>query len=121
MPVPEEIRERMSKVQGNEANLMKYMVATIEGKDIFLQEAEWVRHTGKPIPTGKLVAHKDGNTMNNEFTNLILVDENKEYGDLHQKSNKVFHEENVVKYEDFIKKHFPDIYDAYVDRVNNLC
>ena len=95
-----------------QANTMKYMVATIEGKDIFLQEAEWVLNNKKPIPTGKLVAHKDGDTLNNSVDNLAVVDENEEYGDLHQRSNKVFHEENYKDNEQYIEKHFPDIYNV---------
>lgn len=91
----------------DEANTMKYMVATIEGKKVFLHEAEWVLHNKKPIPSGKLVYHKDGNTLNNEITNLDLVDENKEYGDLHEKNNKIFHEDSLDM--EFITKHFSDI------------
>jgi len=95
-----------------EANTMQYMVATIEGKDIFLQEAEWVLNSKKPIPTGKLIAHKDGNTMNNSVDNLVVVDENEQYGDLHQRSNKIFHEENYKNNEQYIEKHFPDIHNV---------
>lgn len=89
-----------------DANTMKYMVANIENKLVFLHEAEWVLNTKKPIPSGKLVYHKDGNTLNNEYSNLDLVDENSEYGDLHE--NKIFHEDSIDK--PFIQKHFPDIY-----------
>ena len=94
------------------ANLMNYQVATIEGKDIFLQEAEWVLNSKNPIPEGKLVSHKDGNALNNNFNNLELVDENTNYGDLHQESNKVFHKQNIENNKEFIKKHFQDIYDV---------
>ena len=62
-----------------EANTMQYMIATIEGKDIFLQEAEWVLNNKKPIPTGKLIAHKNGDTTNNSVDNLEVVDENEQY------------------------------------------
>lgn len=90
-----------------EANTMKYMVATIDNKLVFLHEAEWVLNSKKPIPAGKLVYHKDGNTLNNEYSNLDLVDENSEYGDLH--NNKIFHEDSIDK--KFIEKNFSDIYE----------
>jgi len=93
-------------------NTMNYLIADIEGKEVFLHEATWVLGNKKPIPTGKLVYHIDGNPMNNDITNLGLVDENKEYGDLHQASNKIFHEQNIFKYEKFIEDNFDDIYEV---------
>lgn len=99
-----------------DANTMQYMIATIEGKDIFLHEAEWVLNNKTFIPTGKLVSHKDGCTMNNVIENLELVEENKDYGDLHQGSNKIFHEENYKKYDEYIKKHFPDIHNVLFNK-----
>lgn len=99
-----------------DANSMQYMIATIEGKDIFLHEAEWVLNNKTFIPTGKLVYHIDGNSMNNVIENLGLVEENKDCGDLHQCSNKVFHEENYKKYEEYIKKHFPDIHNVLFNK-----
>jgi hypothetical protein len=104
----------MSKLEDSlketEANTLKYMIANIEGKNIFLHEAVWVLNSQKPIPSGKLVSHKDGDTMNNNFDNLELVDENVEYGDLHQRSNKIFHDDYYMNHKEFIKKHFDDIY-----------
>ena len=100
-----------------QANTMQYMVATIEGKDIFLQEAEWVLNNEKPIPTGKLVYHKNGDTTDNVANNLLLVDENEHYGDLHQRSNKVFHEENYKKNEKYIERNFTDIYKVLFQKV----
>jgi hypothetical protein len=91
---------------------MKYMVGKFEDPDtkkpvrVFLHEAVWVLENKCLIPEGKLVAHEDGNPLNNEVSNLHLVDENKEYGDLHE--SKIFHEnENNME---IIKGHFPDIY-----------
>lgn len=111
MPVPEEVRKREELKRVLHANALQYKIARIEDKDIFLQEAVWTLHSKKPIPTGKLVSHKDGNPLNNEFKNLKLVDENKEYGgDFHKDKNKIFHEENYQNNKDFIQKHFPDIY-----------
>lgn len=110
MPVPQEVRDKITRNKELNANMMKYQVATIEGKVIFLQEAEWVLNSKKPIPEGKLVAHKDGNTLNNQFDNLYLVDENTKYGDFHQESNKVFHENNLEKNKEFIERQFVDIY-----------
>lgn len=110
MPVPTDVRVQNQLV--NSGNLMKYMTGKFEdpqtGKPIqvFLHEAIWVLDKGTLIPDGKLVAHIDGNPLNNEISNLHLVDENKEYGDLHD--NKVFHEnENNIE---LIKGHFPDVY-----------
>jgi len=109
MPVPENVRKANKLV--NERNVMKYMVGKFEKLDgteidIFLHEAEWVLNNGL-IPKGKLVSHKDGNPMNNELNNLELVDENEEFGDLHD--DKIFHEDSVDK--QFIKDNFPDIYE----------
>jgi hypothetical protein len=82
-----------------------YMVGTFDGIDIFLHEAEWVLNNKRWIPDSKLVAHKDHLPINNTIDNLYLVDENKEYGDLHD--DRVFHESsNNVN---LIYKHFPDI------------
>jgi len=92
-----------------EANTMKYMIASIDGKDIFLHEAIWVLNSSKPIPSGMLVAHKDGDTMNNEYDNLYLVSENNNHGDLHIDSNKIFHQEKYKENRDYIRKHFSDI------------
>ena len=91
-------------------NIMNYMVMNEDNKTIFLHELNWVINNEKPIPNEKLVFHKDGNTLNNHFSNLDLVDENKDFGDLHEDKNKIFHEKNYQKNENFIKKHFPEIY-----------
>ena len=112
MPVPQKVRDDLKKKQDLNANAQKYKVATIEGKNIFLQEAEWVLHYKKPIPKGKLVCHKDGNPLNNNIENLDLVEENDEHGDFHLESNKVFHEQNLEDNKDFIKFHFDDIYNV---------
>jgi len=110
MPVPTDIRTQNQVV--NSGNLMKYMVGkfedpiTKEPVRVFLHEAVWVLEHGTLIPEGKLVAHEDGDPFNNDASNLQLVDENKEYGDLHE--SKIFHEnENNME---IIKGHFPDIY-----------
>lgn len=110
MPVPKEVRERENLKRILESNALNYKVANIEGKMIFLQEAVWALNKKEPIPNGKLVCHVDGNPLNNNFDNLKLVDENKEHGDFHQESNKVFHEQNVEANKDFIKRNFDDIY-----------
>lgn len=111
MVIKKEQRDTVNEKLEFDKNRMKYMVANIEGRTIFLQEAEWVLNTKESIPKGKLISHKDGNPMNNEFSNLELVDENSEYGDLHQNSNKVFHEENYKNNKDFIERNFKDIYE----------
>ncbi len=90
-------------------NTMKYMIASIDGKEIFLHEAVWTLNSAKPIPEGKLVAHKDGNTMNNDYDNLYLVEENDSHGDLHKDSNKIFHQGNYKDHEEYIRKNFSDI------------
>jgi hypothetical protein len=109
MPVPKDVRIKTEKMKELSANLMKYHIANIDNKVIFLQEAEWVLHNKSPIPTGKLVAHKDGNPLNCAIENLYLVDEG---NDFHAESNKVFHEHNLTLYKDFIKEHFYDIYEV---------
>jgi hypothetical protein len=101
-----------------DANRMKYMVAEIDGKTVFLHEAEWVIGNKKPVPKGMLVFHKDGNTVNNAIDNLDIVDENSEYGDLHRDNNKVFHEQNVDRHKEYIRVHFQDIYNIFND--NNI-
>lgn len=112
MPVPENIRDKNQLV--NSGNLMKYMVGKFEdphtGKpvQVFLHEAVWVLSNKQLIPEGKLVAHKDGNPLNNEPENLYLVDENKEHGDLHE--TRVFHENSNNM--ELIQGHFPDVYAA---------
>jgi len=98
--------KKRDQARENLANQQKYMVAIIENKEVFLHEAEWVLNNKKLIPEGKLVAHKDGDTNNNNVKNLELVDENKKYGDLYK--DKVFHEGNVDL--QFIEKYFNDIY-----------
>lgn len=110
MPVPNKVRDQNKLV--NSGNLMKYMTGKFEdprtGKpvQIFLHEAVWVLTNKTLIPKGKLVAHKDGNALNNDPENLYIVDENEEYGDLH--NNRVFHED--CNNMDLIKGHFPDVY-----------
>lgn len=94
------------------ANSDLYMVATIDDKDIFYHEAIWVKVNEKPIPTGMLVYHLDGNPMNNDSDNLGIVRENIEHGDLHKESNKIFHEHNIQNNKQFIKDNFRDIYDV---------
>lgn len=119
MPVPNELREALDEKRDMEGNIMKYQVANIEGKLVFLQEAVWALYNKEFIPTGKLVAHKDGNTLNNEPSNLELVDENKKYKDLHLDKNKIFHVENMDQNKEFIKKHFNDIYQVLYEGVSN--
>lgn len=97
-------------------NKLNYMIAEIEGKTIFFHEAMWALHNGL-IPDGKLVYHIDGNPMNNDISNLALVDENKDYGDLHLNSNKIFHKSSYDK--EFVKKHFTDVYDT-IENVPDL-
>ena len=93
-------------------NIQNYYVGTFlcrntnKNIDVFLHEAVWVLHNKKLIPNDKLVAHLDGNTYNNSVENLYLVDENKEYGDLH--TNKIFHENSYNK--EFVEEHFKDVY-----------
>lgn len=100
----------------NEENKINYMVALIENKNVFYHESVWCLHNGL-IPDGKLISHKDGDTANNDISNLQLVDENKEHGDLH--TDKIFHESSYDK--NFVKKHFEDIYDFIENRrVQNL-
>lgn len=101
-----------------EANKNNYMVATFDSIDVFFHEAMWVINNKRPIPDYKLVFHIDGNPLNNNAYNLELVDENKEYGDLHLDENKIFHESNIDKYEELIKLHFPDIYNV-IFNINN--
>jgi hypothetical protein len=98
-----------------DANRMKYMIATIDGKTVFLHEAEWVLGNKKPIPKGMLVFHSDGNTVNNAIPNLDLVDENSSYGDLHRDTNKVFHSQNIERNKEYIRVHFQDIYKMFVE------
>lgn len=43
----------------------------------------WKAYHG-PIPDGKVVHHKDGNSLNNEFENLELVASNSAHQDLHR-------------------------------------
>jgi len=112
MPVPNNVRDQNQLV--NSGNLMKYMVGKFEDPTtgnpvrVFLHEAVWVLENKTLIPEGKLIAHRDGNPLNNEVSNLYVVDENSEHGDLHD--NKVFHEdENNIE---LVKGHFPDVYKA---------
>lgn len=124
---------KMDKIVGNSDNLnlvgppvseqeiinntLDYVIAEIEGKFVFFHEAVWALYHKRPIPDGKLVFHKDGNTYNNNIENLDLVDENKEYGDLHSAKNKIFHE-SMVKDEqnkEFLKEHFNDVYQVLYD------
>ena len=95
----------MSSVPGCEKDLQNYSCGVFDNKTVFLHEAVWVLENKKLIPSGKLVAHRDGNTLNNSASNLYLVDENKKYGDLHD--NKTFHQD--VQDRELIVKHFPDI------------
>ena len=91
----------------NNKEYIKYMIAEIDEKEIFYHEAVWAMCIGL-IPDDKLVAHKDGNPMNNDIENLYLVDINKEYGDLHKHSNKIFH---MSTYDPiFVQKYFNDVY-----------
>lgn len=94
------------------ANSDLFMVADIDNRTIFYHEAIWVKANGRPIPTGYLVYHLDGNPMNNDADNLDLIEENKTYGDLHENSNKVFHEENYKNSEQFIRTNFEDIWEV---------
>lgn len=96
----------------NLSNMDLFMVADIEGLSIFCHEAVWTKFNKRPIPRGKLVYHKDGNPMNNDITNLDLIDENSQYGDLHMEVNKIFHEQNYQQNKEFIKKYFDDIYEV---------
>ena len=95
-----------------DANTMNYMIASMDDKEIFLHEAVWVLNSRKPIPDGYMICHKDGNTMNNDFDNLGLVEENRDYGDLHKSSNRIFQESSYRENSEFIKKHFDDVYDV---------
>lgn len=109
-PPPKQIEDSDSAPPGD---VMNYMVGTFESNDgtfhdVFLHEAEWCLGNKKPIPKGMLVAHKDGNTQNNNILNLYLVPENKEHGDLHM--DKVFHEDSLNV--NLIKIHFSDIAQA---------
>lgn len=97
-----------------------YMMATIEGIDIYYHEAVWVLNSGNPIPENKLVAHKDGNTMNNTYDNLELVDSFEDHSDNQSKDQsndqskdrqKLFHENNYKDYKYYIEANFRDIYD----------
>ena len=100
-------------------DVMNYMVGMFESDGVlhtvFLHEAEWCLGNKKPIPKGMLVAHKDGNTKNNNIQNLYLVPENKDHGDLH--TDLVFHEGSLnVK---LITEHFKDIAQAL--RIASRC
>lgn len=116
MPVPKDIRDKNEIV--NSGNLMKYQVGTFERTNpqtnlsesvqVFLHEVIWVLEHKQLIPDGKLVAHQDGNALNNEIDNLHLVDENSEHGDLHDV--KLFHVSNFDP--EFTKAHFPDVMGA---------
>ena len=88
-------------------NTDRFMVADMDGKCIYQHEAIWVLFNRKPIPTGFLVYHQDGNPMNNDPDNLDIVDS---LDDLHLDNNKVFHQHNFVANREFILKHFDDIY-----------
>ena len=108
----QESKDTLQKKQDlyeNTDNLMHFLIADIDNKEIFYHEAIWVMENGL-IPKDKLVAHIDGNPGNNKLYNLKLVDENLNFGDLHKKENKVFHEEFYNK--EFVQTHFLDIFNS---------
>ena len=102
----------------NIANSDLFMVADIAGLTIFCHEAVWTKFNRKPIPTGKLVFHKDGDPMNNDSSNLDITDENTDAGDLHEEKNKIFHEHNYIKNKEFIRVNFDDIYEVLFGELN---
>lgn len=85
-----------------------YMMATIDDIDVYLHEAVWVLNSGKPIPSNKLVLHKDGNTMNNSYDNLELIDE---FDTTPSTRHKLFHENNYKDYKYYIESNFRDIFE----------
>ena len=72
-----------------------------------LHRAIWEKYTGQSIPDGYHIHHIDGNTFNNDISNLVCVSE-KEHLSLHaQKSKWVGSEENkqqLIKAQELAKK-----------------
>ena len=93
------------------SNMDLFMVADIDNLSIFYHEAVWAKFNKSPIPTGKLVFHKDGDPLNNDPENLDLTDEN-EHGDFHRHDDKIFHVQNYENKKEFIKTNFEDVYEA---------
>lgn len=77
-------------------------------REVFLHECEYVLQSGYPINKNKMIAHKDNNLNNNKFENLIEVPE---LNDHVERKNKIFQVDVLEKRKEFIKEHFPEIYD----------
>lgn len=57
------------------------------GSGTKLHRAIWEKHTGKPIPDGYHIHHIDGNSFNNDISNLVCIDK-KEHLSFHARQSK---------------------------------
>jgi len=58
--------------------------------------AAWEKHTGKKLPTGYVVHHKDGNPENNSPSNLIAISKAKSNA-LHKKGKSLARQKRQTK------------------------
>ena len=86
---------------------LDYKVMEVDGKTVFLHEAVWALHHGRPIPDGNLVYHLDADTLNNDIKNLALACYNEEKSVY---KDKVFHVSNFRNNKALIEEHFSDVH-----------
>ena len=81
-------------------------------REVMLHEYAYVMFSGYPIRANHMIAHEDNNVENNEFNNLVEIPQNFEAGlaDPFERKNKIFQTDVLEKRKNFIKMHFPDVY-----------
>lgn len=91
---------------------IEYSIATIEGIDIFEHEAMYCLLYKQPIPKDHLIIHFNGNTSDNSYDNLGVYPMTEDDKTVRPKNEMIFHQDVYLNQKDFIKKHFPDVYQS---------
>jgi hypothetical protein len=71
-----------------------YVAVCVERKRKYLHRKVWEDFYGE-IPKGFTIHHKDGNKLNNDITNLVLIS-NVEHSRMHARINKLGHNRKGV-------------------------
>jgi hypothetical protein len=85
-----------------------FLTAEIDDKLVYYHEAVWTRIKGLINP-GNLICHINGKTTENNIENLFEVEETKVNPGHRDTKDKIFHQDSYN--EEFVKEHFPDVYE----------
>lgn len=71
MSMKESTRKKIG--EGNKGPKSGHWTGGSKSTDALNAKRAWEKHTGKKVPKGYVIHHRDGNPENDEFSNLKLV------------------------------------------------